>query len=218
MKKIILVATTILFNTFFCVAQINKGIISLGANTGFGLNQSYYESGFKTTDYNISIRPYFEGFLANNLSIGLTVNAGIGIGNYTSSSSSSDYNSKSFGFELFLKRYWFFNPNVAFNLSPYLSANRSFYSQTNTNTGTSNSNYESDYKLYNAGIQIGTLIMLKPNFGLELQTNLLGYTKQIDNSDRQYDNFSIFNFQSGLTLGVKFLINKPKEQEVLKSY
>lgn len=207
MKKVIITSIALL-SLFASKAQISKTSNSLNLNAALGYIQS--NNGATTIkQINLSLQPSFEHFVADNLSIGVSLNLGRNSANVKSYYSESDYTISLIGIELLMKKYWFINPNIAFNMSPAFASNRIFQNSINTNTGSSKSESNLDGWLYGANLRVGALIMLKTNLALEAQTNLLGYSKETYSKGLDAETFGFLNFQSNLQLGIKFLFNKP---------
>lgn len=211
MKKTIIVLMSVLAFTS-SKAQIEKGSNALGINAGlgFGLSSAKDQS---NNIFQINIQPVFEHFVATNLSLGASINAGFQFENYENKYSVSPYKSSSYiqtyGFAIQLKKYWFASPKVGFTLSPQLATT---YYESNSRTDNSFSNtyytYSYNYWYHSAMLNFGALYFIKPNVAIEAQTNFLNYSyfpEKSNNSNEQHV-FTALAFQNSLMVGVKFIL------------
>lgn len=206
MKKVIITSIALL-SLFASKAQISKTSNSFNLNAGLGYIQN--TTGSNTVkQISLSLQPSFEHFVADNLSIGASLN----LSRSTTDFETNNYKTSQIGIELLMKKYWFINPNIpniAFHLSPAIVSNRIFQNSANTSVGSAIPESNLEGWLYGANLRIGALIMLKPNLAIEAQTNLLSYSKEIYSTTLEAETIGFLNFQSNLQLGIKFLFNKP---------
>jgi hypothetical protein len=105
MKKVIITSIALL-SLFASKAQISKTSNSLNINAGLGYIQS--NNGATTIkQINLSLQPSFERFVADNLSMGVSLNLGRNSANVKSNNSESDNAISLLGIELLMKKYWF---------------------------------------------------------------------------------------------------------------
>lgn len=215
MKKTITTVFAVL-SVLIVNAQINKGTKALGFNLAAIYNSNKFSNSNNlsysqtSTNKGFAIQPFYEYFVSKSLSFGIALNySNNSINtntNFSSSTNYTDYNLKSYGLQVQLKKYWFATTKVAFTFTPAIAAmyNDNFYENGSSNAS---KNISSDsHWQFGVGCNLGAAYFIKQNIMIEGQTNFFSYLiRPEDAKTSSSNNLTISVIPTNLSLGLKFI-------------
>lgn len=200
-------------------AQIEKGSNAIGINLGGAFSNPDDKYSISHI-YEFTVQPVFEHFISKNLSLGASINCDFQFKKNentgsTNVSISRDY-TQEYQIGIQLKKYWFPIKQLGFTLAPQVSYNyiENNYKNDYTSGGirqTSTSNYNLWY--YSGVVNMSAVYFIKPNIGIELQTNLAHYSFHPSKDFlEERTSFSVLAFKNNATLGIKYILDRRTEK------
>lgn len=170
-------------------AQLPKGTTAIGLNLSAGLSNDDVTSQRNQKSWNLAVRPKFDFFIKENLSVGIAPSYAISKNIYaTTPSGNNSYPTKNtskneqYGLNFSITKYWFTgNQKLGVYLSPTYAPIYSESTSTNfidipgNTTDQNTSSSVTTSWMHNASLNAGICYFLFPGFTLELNYNAVDY-------------------------------------------